>query len=402
MRAPNRRRLLVGVAPIAVASLMALAACGGGGGSNSAGGSGASSTTSGPALTKPAITIGEVAQLTGPAGFFGTEGDRGVQLGIDRVNATGGINGAPLKVDTSDDQTNPSRSSTLASKYINDTSYPALIGMTGTVTTLTWAKDAVAAHLPVLSLSAAAATTNVGDSIFEVQPPDANITPQFVKATLKKLKIKKVAFLWCQDDPNTQSNYKVLKQSATDNGAQIVADESYLHTATDWSAQILKIKQAKPDAVVAVALSQEPGSVLLQARQLGLTMPFIGSASYNSLDLLKQDGTAANGLYVGDYWSTADTGQENKDFMAAYKKKFAGAEPSRFATIGYNAVMLTAQAMKKASDPKDRTQVLAALQAINSWQFLGAKMTMTNRAPTPDTVYIITAKDGKFVPAGTS
>jgi branched-chain amino acid transport system substrate-binding protein len=85
---------------------------------------------------------------------------------------------------------------------------------------------------------------------------------------------------------------------------------------------------------------------MVQARQLGITLPFIGGNGMNSprvFDLAKNN---SDNLWVGSPWSVENPAAENKRFIAAYQKAH-GTLPDQFAAQAYDGMYIVAQALKK-------------------------------------------------------
>ena len=61
-------------------------------------------------------------------------------------------------------------------------------------------------------------------------------------------------------------------------GLQVVGDEAYPGTATDFTPQIVKLRDAKPDVVVLWGATTTPGLAIRAARTLGLNVPILGSS----------------------------------------------------------------------------------------------------------------------------
>src|SRR3954467_979979 len=67
---------------------------------------------------KGPIVIGEVGSMTGTEATFGTSSDRGIQLALTEVNASGGIKGRQVSVIALDDEGKPEEAATAATRLI--------------------------------------------------------------------------------------------------------------------------------------------------------------------------------------------------------------------------------------------------------------------------------------------
>src|SRR5438067_12588321 len=80
------------------------------------------------ALAQDEIKVGEFAALTGGSASFGQSSHKGTQLGIDEINATGGVLGKKLKLITEDDQSNAGQPATIVRKLISQDKVVAVLG----------------------------------------------------------------------------------------------------------------------------------------------------------------------------------------------------------------------------------------------------------------------------------
>ena len=113
-------------------------------------------------------------------------------------------------------------------------------------------------------------------------------------------------------------------------GVQIVDTETFADKDTDFSAQLTKIQQAKPDVIIVASLYQEGALIMKKMREMGMNQPVVGSNGFNSPQFIKIAGDAANGVIVGTPWFPNKEDQKVKDFRKAYVAKY-GKEPDQFA-----------------------------------------------------------------------
>ena len=85
---------------------------------------------------------------------------------------------------------------------------------------------------------------------------------------------------------------------------------------------------------------------MVQARQLGLNVPFIGGNGMNSVKVFDLAKDKSDGLYVGSPWSASSSSAENVKFIKAYNDKYK-AMPDQFAAQAYDALYITTQALKQ-------------------------------------------------------
>src|SRR5918997_1177376 len=87
---------------------------------------------------------------------------------------------------------------------------------------------------------------------------------------------------------------------------------------------------------------------MVQARQLGIELPFIGGNGMNSPRVFELAKDSSDNLWVGSPWSMESPTPENKRFIAAYQGAYA-AMPDQFAAQAYDALYIAAQALKQVT-----------------------------------------------------
>src|SRR5215467_7587504 len=75
-----------------------------------------------------AIIIGTVQPLTGPYAAFGVKFYQAYNMAADEINAAGGVNGRPIKIQFEDSQDKPDLAQTAARKFVEDPKVLAIIG----------------------------------------------------------------------------------------------------------------------------------------------------------------------------------------------------------------------------------------------------------------------------------
>ena len=131
-----------------------------------------------------------------------------------------------------------------------------------------------------------------------------------------------------------------------------MAEDTYESDATDFAAQIAKIKALpeQPAFYYVAAMPGNIGIVVKQMRDAGLTGPIVGGDGYDTPDLPAIAGPAANDVYFTTHaLMDANGGTEPiKAFMAAYEAKFGHPVENAFAALGYDTVYLLKDAIERA------------------------------------------------------
>src|SRR5262249_38068259 len=130
-------------------------------------------------------------------------------------------------------------------------------------------------------------------------------------------------------------------------GGTIVTEQAFSEGDSDFAAQLASIRDAKPDVIYLPGYYNDVGNVVLQARKLGLTQPFLGGDGWDSAQLPKIAGPAIDGSYYTNPYSFQETRPAVQNFVEKYKKDY-GSVPDGLAALGYDAALILFDAMKRA------------------------------------------------------
>ena len=313
------------------------------------------------------VKIGVAEALSGGAAQYGVAIRNGLQLAADEINAAGGVNGNKLQLVVEDEQGKKEEAINVFKKLIFQDNVLMVFGPT--LSNSAQAADPIAQAAKTVAFgtsNTADGITSIGDYVFRNSVTEADVLPETIKMAVKKSGIKKVAVLYGNDDVFTKSGYDNFKKALDDLKIPVTTTETFAKGDVDFKAQLTKIKAGNPDAIVLSALLAEGAPIMVQARQVGLNVPFIGGNGMNSVKVFDLAKDKSDGLYVGSPWSASNASTENSKFLKAYSDKYKTA-PDQFAAQAYDGMYIAAQALKQVklsgNLAADRTALRDALPA---------------------------------------
>ena len=337
------------------------------------------------------IKLGMAEALTGNAAQYGVPIRKGFELAVSEINGSGGISGNKIELVVEDEQGKKEEAINVFKKLIFQDKVLMLFGPT--LSNSAQASDPVAQGAKVVvfgTSNTADGITSIGNYVFRNSVTEADILPMTLKVATQKTGLKKVAVLYGNDDIFTKSGYDNFKKTLEALKIPVTTTETFAKGDVDFKPQLTKIKASNPDAVVLSALVAEGAPAMVQARQLGITIPFIGGNGMNSPKIFDLAQGNSDNLWVGSPWSIENPAAENKRFIAAYQKA-QSALPDQFAAQAYDAMYIVAQALKKVKlTGKLEADRSALRNALPEVQINGATGAFKFRQ--------VTGKDGK--PAG--
>ena len=297
--------------------------------------------------TRAQIKIGAAEALTGNAAQYGLPIRRGLELAASEINNGGGIGGQKLTLLIEDEQGKKEEAINVFKKLIFQDKVLMLFGPT--LSNSAQAADPVAqgARVVVFGTSNTAdGITSIGNYVFRNSVTEADILPVTLRVAVQKIGLKKVAVLYGNDDIFTKSGYDNFKKALQDLKIPVTTTETFAKGDVDFKPQLTKIKGSRPDAIVLSGLVAEGAPIMVQARQLGISLPFIGGNGMNSPRVFELAKESSDNLWVGSPWSVENPAAENQRFIAAYQKAH-GSLPDQFAAQAYDAMHIVAEALKK-------------------------------------------------------
>ncbi len=346
------------------------------------------------------ILVGEYASLTGSEATFGVNSDNGVELAADEINKAGGVLGRKIKLVVEDDQSKPGQPSTAVNKLIQSDKVVAVIGEIASSRSLEAAPICQTAKVPMISPGSTNPTvTQSGDYIFRVCFIDPFQGTVMAKFALDTLHAKKVAVLSDVTSDYSKGLSQFFIEYYKAHGGDIVIERSYSGGGKDkdFRAQLTAIKATNPDAIFVPGYYTEAGLIAKQARVLGLKVPLLGGDGWDSPKLSEIGGSALDGCFFSTHFSPADSNPKVQTFVKSYQGKY-NTMPDGMAPLGYDAMMILADAIKKAGTTEG-DKVRDALAGLKDYDAVTGKISIdANRNATKSAVVLeVHGKENKFV-----
>ncbi len=342
------------------------------------------------------IRIGEFASLTGKEAAFGTASHRGTLLAVEEINAAGGVLGRKLELISEDNQSKQGESATIVKKLISRDKVVALLGEVASMRSLEAAPIAQNAQIPMVSPSSTnPKVTEMGDYIFRVcfiDPFQGTVMAKFARNTLHA---GKVGVLTSVSSAYSVGLAKYFKETYLAEGGVIPVELKFSEGDKDFKAQLTAIKAAGVDAVFVPGYYTEAALICVQARQLGLDIPFFGGDGWEAPELIQIGGKAVEGTYYSTHYSSEIPTPEVQGFVQRFRARFDGMTPDGMTALGYDSVLVLADALKRAGTT-DSAKLRDALAATKDFKGVTGRTTIDAKRNATKSAVILTVKDGKF------
>lgn len=314
--------------------------------------------------------IGFLAPLTGPVAPEGVAMQRGFNLGIETINAAGGIAGSKVEVVSQDTQAVPAVAGTVVKKFIQEEKVDMIVGTITNDEEVVASRLCAAAGVPVIFPEHGfwhsfcnATTVMIGENAFDLNGP---LVPFVAEKFGKKFLLIGSDFSYPHAYLGVAKNY--MKQAGV-----TVVDELYAPLGTaDWSSSVAKIKSAKPDVIYSCVVGGDAIAFVKQAQSLGLLPGAHLTGDTLQAEFYPAMGDAIDGQYTCVRYTEDLQTEANKKFIAAYNKKYGKGTIPLVATTAYYTLDFVKAAVEKAGT-YDRKAVFNAFKGLEAKTILSDK-----------------------------
>jgi len=306
------------------------------------------------------VTIGVSGPLTGQNAQYGAQWKKGFDLALEEVNAKGGVNGRPLQYVFEDSQADPRQTVAIAQKFVSDPKIVVEVGDFSSTASMAASPIYQRAGLVQFGFTNSHPNfTKGGDFIWSNSVSQADEQPRLAKYAAD-LGFKRLAVLYLNTDWGRQSQ-KIFSEAAKADGLDVVASEGYQPDEKDFRSTLVRVRDAKPDAIVLISYYADGALITRQIRTVGLTTPIVASGSIYSPKFIELAGDAANGVFTETNFFPGENRPEVQTFVTKFRAKY-NEEPDDFNAVAYDTIILLAAVMNQYG--VDRTAIRDGLAQI--------------------------------------
>ncbi len=320
-----------------------------------------------PAFAAEPVKIGYTIARTGLFAAAAPSQEQAYALWAEQVNAAGGLDVAgekrPVEFVSYDDESDPAKSAQLYERLINSDQVDLLMAPWGTPHHLNVAGVVERYGFPMVGNTAASV------AIREVQPgniwfPTSAIPDQIgpeLAAMLREAGVKSVAII-ANVLPFGQENLKFLAPALQEAGIEVKMSENYPPDISDMTALLTQVRNAAPDAVIALTYPADAFLYMGQARELGIEAPYQFMLIGPTIDAFGQAfGPAADGIITLAHWSPEqDAWPRARPFFEAYSERWGQAPDYLDSALAYMSAEILQQAVAKAGLDRDALRAAIA------------------------------------------
>ncbi len=376
------------------------------------GGSLISCTQGAPATS---YKIGVVAAQSGQYAALGTQGIRGIQLYVDKINAEGGINGIPVELVVYDNKSEATEAALAAKKLVEVDKVHVIAA--ADVTTITSSLIPLINEMEVPGVGISGTMffdDQLGRWFFRPMGSEPDYTYLNLDYLSRDLGVTEYALL-IENSGYGQGGKIFLPQLSPNYGLTIAEEQYFDPGATDVSPQLTNIRNSGAQAIFIWGSSPTSALAVKQAREMGIDLPIVTTPAQVMPPFLAEFGSyyemepsivaVTQAIDVWEQLPDTDPYKEMyRRFDEAYQEKY-DSRPAMWASLGGVMAQLIEDGLKRAdADPTNveetRSKLRDALESTNNLMTLIGAYTMS-----PDDHYggidpkmvLVTFADGQKV-----
>jgi len=353
------------------------------------------------------IRVGLIAELTGDMPAVGESCKKAAQLAVKEINDAGGLKKGDksykMELFIEDNAGKADQSASAAQKLITQKKVVAIVGPNATRYAIPASEIAESSKCLLITpwstnpkTTLDAKTNEPKKYVFRacfIDPFQGRVLARFA---MDRMKAKKAAVLYDVASDYNKGIAEIFKETFEQAGGKVVAFETYTTNDRDFSAQLTKIKKAEPEVIFLPNYYSEVPLQIEQAKRLAINVPFLGSDSWGSQELIKLCGKDCEGYYFSTHYAPDTAAPAALKFIQTFKAAYDGM-PDDVAALTYDSFGLLKQAINEA-DKIDRKSVRDALARIQKYEGVTGDMQFKEGSSDPiKSAVILQIKDGKFV-----
>ena len=299
-----------------------------------------------PAAGGQPVKVAAIFSLTGIAAAHNAPLVDVTRLAVDELNQNGGLLGHPVALTLLDNQSTP-LGSKMAAEQAVQLGPIAVIGAHWSSHSLAMAPILQQAGIPMISPgSTNPQVTLVGDYIFRACFVDSFQGRAMANFAYNDLKARTAAVFRNIDETYSVTLADYFIKSFRNHGGEVIMDVAYRGKAVDFSDILKPAALRKAEVLYVPGYTRDSGLLIKQAVAMGIRATFLGGDAWD--EIWKVAGTALEGSYQTAAWHPDVPLPRSIHLKEIFRRRFGSDIQNVSAPLAYDAVMLLADAVRRA------------------------------------------------------
>ena len=319
-------------------------------------------------LTDTTIKVGVMGPFTGNASSY-SKTQIGLMAYFKHINDQGGINGRKFEIVQEDTACAPAKGIAAAKKLVHQDKVFYLHGNSCSGVAMAVKPTVAPTGIPWIIAHAVnpkiTMPVNEKKSIFHGVPAGPAYGSTMGKFVMSKPGVKRIAMVTHTNDwakAYCDPAIEVIKAS----GGEIIETLALERGQTDATAQVLKLKKAKPDFILGCLYEAETVIFLRDAKKYGVRIPVMGTAGTDLENTLERlgDPDAVKDYYVLHAFVDKVDGPKMKKWNDIILKYYPNETITGFSAVSMASGVAAVKALKAAGRDLTRSKFIAELDNI--------------------------------------
>ena len=318
------------------------------------------------------VVFGTHSDLTGPIAIWGVGIVNGLRMRFDEANAAGGVHGRTIRLVVEDSQYQIPKAIAAANKLVNRDKVFAMISAVGTQTNVAVMEQPFSKDVPNLFPATGARAM--------VEPFKKHVLSQMglyydeIRAGVRYFVEEKGRTTPCAIYHDTEYGHEIkeaVEDQTAEMGLSIAAVSAHKPTDTEFTAAVLRLKNAGCDLVMVGLVHRDTILVLETARKLGWEdVAWVGNEAAYGQVIAEQKSGAGEGYYafvpIALVYEEDDLAEDVRAWLERYQERY-GENPDLPPMIGYRAADLALRGLEIAGRELTREKMIAALESLSEY-----------------------------------
>jgi len=339
------------------------------------------------------IKIGVFEPMTGANAAGGEMELEGIQLANELYPT---VLGKKVELVIADNKSDKVEAANAAMMLVEKEKVNAVIGSWGSSLSIAAGPIFSDAGIPAVAASATNPLVTIGNDFYtRVCFIDSFQGTVMANYTFNEIGASRVAVIQEISSDYSVGLVKYFEEAYTSYGGEIVGKSNFNTGDQDFTAQLTNIKELNPDAIFVPSNYTEGALLIKQARQLGITVPFVGTDTWEAPEFLEVGGDEVQGAVFSTFFTTeVPITKESEKFLDAYRAKY-DREPASVTALGYDAYLVILAAIEK-SGSTDSAVIAETIRQTADFEGAAGMITLNADGDAIKSAVIKHVDDGEF------
>lgn len=344
------------------------------------------------------VSVGVVLPLSGPTSNYGTEALRGINLAAEQINAAGGVRDNKLNLIVRDNAGNPVTTAEVVFDLIREKQVLAIVGPITSTDAAAAGAVAQQAKTPlILPVATSPYVTEIGEYVCRICFTDPLQSKALALFSRKHLRADRVAVIYERGSSYSEKLAEFYTSQFKDMGGAVVFSEGFARGTSGLSDLVRRAVKASPDLLFAPVYYPEAAAIINELASAKSSLAVLGGDGWESPELFRLTGSniRSGPVYISSHFSLELQQEKGSQFVGPFRQVY-GEAPNAVSALGYDAVMVLADALRRATTIT-RDGVQQALVSTNKYHGVTGVISINEKRDVLKDVHILKAVDHRFV-----